>query len=880
MTGGGGGEMTGGGGGEMTGGGGGVSIDDGGTIDGGSVPDAGVDGGSSACAGTLWECSSVCTDLAADPENCGQCGQACASGQVCNRGVCQVLPADCTVMSAACGPGYFCDPISRACMAGCRLTADCPSGATCNSGACGCPSGQHACGQQCVSNAALTSCGASCSPCPTVANGTATCTSGMCGRTCDAGYVNSGGACVDINECNTNNGGCSASAICTNTPGSRACVCRPGFTGDGVTCSDVNECLTDNGGCHGNATCTNTPGARTCLCNIGYVGNGVTCADVDECATNNGGCHSNATCANAPGTRSCTCNSGYSGNGLTCADVNECLSNNGGCAVNATCANTPGSRSCTCDIGYSGNGVTCADVNECLVNNGGCSPNGTCTNTPGSRSCACNTGFMGDGSFCSAMAYLKAPNTGVGDAFGSAVAVSADGLTLVVGAMYESSSANTVNGDQTSNAALDSGAAYVFTRVGPTWVFQAYLKASNNAPNRTRRFGKALALSADGNTIAVGAVQEHSSGTGINGPQWVTPMAVDSGAVFIFTRAGTTWSQQAYVKASNSEQSDEFGTALALSANGNTLAVSSLESSGAVGVNGSQNDNTATNSGAVYVFSRAGTAWSQQAYVKASNTASYNRFGWSVALSGTGDTLAVGAYLEDSAATGVNGNEASNAASGSGAAYVFGRTAGVWSQRAYLKASNTQSNANFGTSIALSGDGASLAVGAPGERSSSTGVNGDQLNTTAPFSGAVYVFTLSGATWAQQAYVKASNTEADDRFGDALAMSSDGTTLAVGARFESSSAMGVGGNQADNSASESGAAYVFTRVGTTWSQSSYVKASNTQGDDEFGGSVSLSSDGRTLCVGAAYEDSNATGMNGNQLDNSLSYSGAAYVLLR
>lgn len=179
----------------------------------------------------------------------------------------------------------------------------------------------------------------------------------------------------------------------------------------------------------------------------------------------------------------------------------------------------------------------------------------------------------------------------------------------------------------------------------------------------------------------------------------------------------------------------------------------------------------------------------------------------------------------------------------------------------YFKASNTGAIDQFG-SVALSGDGSTLAVGAYGEASNA---------------GAVYVFTRSGSTWSQQAYVKASNIGADDNFGTSVALSGDGNTLAVGAYGEASNATGINGNPADNSASSAGAVYVFTRSGSTWTQQAYVKASNTGAGDLFGTSVALSGDGNTLAVGAYWEDSNATGINGNQADNSASDSGAVYV---
>src|SRR5262249_41634155 len=152
-----------------------------------------------------------------------------------------------------------------------------------------------------------------------------------------------------------------------------------------------------------------------------------------------------------------------------------------------------------------------------------------------------------------------------------------------------------------------------------------------------------------------------------------------------------------------------------------------------------------------------------------------------------------------------------------------------------------------------SADGSTMAVGAYGEASTATGVGGNQAINTAQFAGAVYVFTRSGTTWTQQGYIKASNTEAGDAFGQVVALSSDGSVLAVGAPMEDSNATGVNGNQADNSALSAGAVYVFARVGSAWSQTAYLKASNTDLNDSFGGAVALASDGKTLAVGASNE---------------------------
>lgn len=144
--------------------------------------------------------------------------------------------------------------------------------------------------------------------------------------------------------------------------------------------------------------------------------------------------------------------------------------------------------------------------------------------------------------------------------------------------------------------------------------------------------------------------------------------------------------------------------------------------------------------GAVYVFSRSGQSWNQQAYIKASNPGENDFFGWSVALSGDGATLAVGSYLEDSSAAGINGNQQDNAASNAGAVYMFSRADIVWSQTAYVKASNTETDDSFGYSVAVSADASTLVVGAIGEDSAAINVDGDPQNNSSPGSGTVYVY--------------------------------------------------------------------------------------------------------------------------------------------
>jgi len=478
---------------------------------------------------------------------------------------------------------------------------------------------------------------------------------------------------------------------------------------------------------------------------------------------------------------------------------------------------------------------------------------------------------------------------------GQALAISDDGNTLAVGAQHESSNARGMGGNQNDDSAYNAGAVYVFTRNGANWVQQAYVKASNTGSGD--HFGSAVALSADGNTLAVAADWESSAATGVNGNQGDDSIP-QAGAVYEFTRNGTSWTQQAYIKASNTGTAgvgdvpgdgDQFGFSLALSDDGNTIAVGATsEDSNVNGINGNQADNSASGAGAVYVFTRTGSAWSQQAYIKSDSLTAATAgdlFGYSVSLSANGSTLAVGAYDEGGSARTVNG-PVDAMRNGSGAGYVFVRSGSTWSREAYIKTWNAEGGDSWGVSIALSDDGNTLAMGSIDadclctgiiHAPSDVGATDQKANTSV---GAAAVFARSGTAWAQQAYIKASNTGLEDWFAVRLAISGDGNTLAIGAANEDSAGQGINGRQNDDSALEAGAVYFFTRSAATWAQQAYVKGSNTEAFDEFGGTIALSRDGRTMVVGARGEDGSARGPNGNQSDNSIDESGAAYVFTR
>jgi hypothetical protein len=404
---------------------------------------------------------------------------------------------------------------------------------------------------------------------------------------------------------------------------------------------------------------------------------------------------------------------------------------------------------------------------------------------------------------------LKASDADGGDQFGHDVALSANGDMLAVGAPFEDS-----DGTGTGEGMANSGAVYVFGRTGEAWTEQQKLKAPNAGLGD--QFGWSLSLSADGGTLAVGALFEDG-----NGADETDNSVTDSGAAYVFRQDGGVWSPQAYLKASNPGINDHFGHALALSADGGTLAVGApLETSTARGIGGTDDDGASgAASGAVYVyrFDSDTDSWGAPLYIKATNADLGDQFGYSVALSADGGVLAAGAYREDSATTVINGDQFNNDARGSGAVYVYVRDeGGQWSHEAYLKASNAEGRLEggielgdeFGFAIAISGDGSLLAVGAFSEDSNATGIGGNQLNNGSSNSGAVYVFRRLDGEWMQQAYVKAPNTGASDVFGDDLALSGDGSTLAVGAPLEDGGATGVGGAMT-NAVTNSGAVYLY-----------------------------------------------------------------------
>ncbi len=464
-----------------------------------------------------------------------------------------------------------------------------------------------------------------------------------------------------------------------------------------------------------------------------------------------------------------------------------------------------------------------------------------------------------------------ATNTMNWTSVGTVTTTTITGLSLTEGLTYFASVRAV---DQAGNVGLArSGDGWT---IG--WLQQAYLKAVNN--DAADSFGESVAISGD--TMVVGVSKESSNQTTITNGATASAnnSAAGSGAVYVYVRTGTTWTQQAYIKASNAAAGDAFGKSVAI--DGDTIVVGApLEDSTATGVSSTValGIPTATDSGAVYIYKRTGTTWVLEAYAKASNSVAGIGFGSSVAINA--NTVVVGAPSESSNATGTSVAASGNTATpGAGAAYVYTRSGTTWSLESYLKSATNRAVA-FGTTVSVSVD--TIAVGAPFDSSNLTSIvngTGGSNNTSKSNSGAAYVFTRSATVWTQQAYMKASNADAADKFGSTISVSGD--LVVVGAPYESSNVTGASATTSlDNSKAASGAAYVYSRTGTTWTEESYLKAANSTAGNHFGTSVAI--EGSLILVGAPDENASDTSViqGGTASSNlSASSSGAAYLYRR
>jgi len=297
------------------------------------------------------------------------------------------------------------------------------------------------------------------------------------------------------------------------------------------------------------------------------------------------------------------------------------------------------------------------------------------------------------------------------------------------------------------------------------------------------------------------------------------------------------WENGPLLRPSSPSAGDLFGYAVAISGDGDTIAVGApREDSAAVGVGGDPDLLGMPRSGAAYVFVRAADGWTQQAYLKASNNVpngdtTHDELGTSLAISDDGDLLLVGAPHEDGGGAGVD-PEDDDDLSDSGAAYLFRREGGEWSEIAYLKASNPGRNDGFGAAVAISGDGEWLAVGAPGE-GSSTDPEVDDTRAA----GAAYLYRVQDGVVTFSRILKGAPVEAAARFGSAAAFDARGFRLVVGAPGMSTRR-----------------AFSFRRDGVMWSPTDDLVLA-VGGGRGLDVAVSLSGNGAAAAVGNAVDAS-------------------------
>ncbi len=363
-------------------------------------------------------------------------------------------------------------------------------------------------------------------------------------------------------------------------------------------------------------------------------------------------------------------------------------------------------------------------------------------------------------------------------------------------------------------------------------------------------FGSSVAVKGD--TIAVGAPAHE-----------YLPGIANHGAVYLFTRAGATWTRQQKLVHTDAS-SDALGSSIAFDGssivagapakasntgaayvfaqeavdpnriNGNETAQSSffgenVDIDGDTAVVGAAFDEVnGVRTGAAYVFVRSGSTWVQQARLAPTDGQYGDHFGMAVAVSG--NTIIVGAY-----------DHKVGANNGQGAAYVYVRAGATWTLQQKLSASDGAQFDQFGLSVAINGDTAVI------------GALGDDVNATNDNRGSAYIFTRTGATWTQAVKLTASNEVAGTGFGTDVSVS--GNTVVIGSPLET-----IGANQ------NQGSVYVYVRSGATWTQQQRINLSNGEAGDFFGISVDI--DGETFVLGAA------------QGYSATASKGAAYVYVR
>ena len=409
---------------------------------------------------------------------------------------------------------------------------------------------------------------------------------------------------------------------------------------------------------------------------------------------------------------------------------------------------------------------------------------------------------------------IKPSDLANSDNFGNSVAMSGNGNVLAIGTRLQ------------DFGAPDVGAVYIYTRTSiysTTWTFRVKMDGGYFPSVASGdQIGWSVALS-DGTTspltLAVGAVSDdNSAGT-------------DAGSVYIFTStdSGVSWSYQTRLQLTDAFASDAFGYSVSLSGNGNVLIVGAYTDDTGIP------DNITSNGGSVSAWSRSGSTWTQiiKHYQGLSGTVPVqwgvdSYLGYSCAISNDGLIMAAGAPGAQST---------TSPFPYTGGVFTYRSTAGSWAPTANLKGSDSANGDEFGKCVSLNSDGTYLAVGAH-LHDNSNGTN----------AGSVYIFTRSGETWTQQTRLQAVSFTTPGQFGHDVKLNSDASILAISAIGGTSTGVNVG------------SIYIFTRSGTTWTESQVLDASDSSGvgDSFFGQSIALNSLGNSLAVGCMLEDTSPT----------------------
>ncbi|MGH1358728.1 MAG: FG-GAP repeat protein [Burkholderiaceae bacterium] len=458
---------------------------------------------------------------------------------------------------------------------------------------------------------------------------------------------------------------------------------------------------------------------------------------------------------------------------------------------------------------------------------------------------------------------VVAPNAGQTNRFGFRVALSADGNTLAISAPQERSAALGVNASQQQEQGAFRGAVYLFSRSGSQdWIFQTYIKASvllrgEFAP----AFGSAISLSADGNTLVVGARTANGTRDGIG-----ETSRIESGALFVFTRTdGQTWHETAILRADNGLTLDRLGSSVTISADGKTIVAGAPTRDYGTVTGEPDAAQRLRDSGAAYVFSLDESGrWQQTALLRAPEPAVNDQFGHSVVVSGDGNRVVVGAPRESSGGSGVVEQRLPGTPDSerTGAAYIFRRQGDGYSLEAMLKPQQPQRYQAFGQSLAIDDAGSRLAVG--GDFTGYAEQTGSGLIDYPP--GYVDIYNRNLLAWQPGGVLADPRPRAQsDRFGESLAITPDGRTLAVG----------MSGDQLELPSPvlyrPRGAVHVFVNDGQWQHTAKITPADDDSNAQDMGRSVAISADGRLIIAGASEADGAAGG-------RSLTDSGRVYPL--